>query len=321
MAGLPSAIYLTQFEHCDYRLALCWQLGLPLLPADTMGEKCAQCGLCLDAFGDHAVSCKGNGITVRHGVIQDWLLARAREAGIACTREGGLDDHTRPADVLLHSWAGQGPLAVDVTCVNPLRPSEARPPPDRVRKFLLDEEQRKMAKYRRQCLDRGWDFMPLVTHPFAGTTSLGGQFLHRLSRLYAENTSGMASKSELIQLFWQTYSCAIMMQVACQLRLTTYTGPQPITLNPLPWVDKAGNEFPRILRARSQEDNCLRSGRPLVATIGHGPWRSPVRAGISTTGRRASSATREPSRAPYGEGVASSSTAALPHAVHHPYSR
>ena len=71
MAGPPSAIYLTEFEHCDYRLALCWQLGLPLLPADTMGEKCAQCGLCLDAVGDHAVSCKGNGITVRHGVIQD----------------------------------------------------------------------------------------------------------------------------------------------------------------------------------------------------------------------------------------------------------
>ena len=79
MTGLPSATFNTEFEHCDYRLALNWQLGLPLLPADTMGERCAQCGLCLDAFGDHAVSCKGNGITVRHGVIQDWLLERAKE--------------------------------------------------------------------------------------------------------------------------------------------------------------------------------------------------------------------------------------------------
>ena len=313
MTGLPSATFNTEFEHCDYRLALSWQLGLPLLPADTMGERCAQCGLCLDAFGDHAVSCKGNGITVRHGVIQDWLLERAKEAGIACTKEAGLEDRTRPGDVLLHAWAGQGPLAVDVTCVNPLRPSESRPAPDKVRKFLLEEEHRKNAKYQEHCSSRGWTFMPLVTHPFAGTTSLGGQFLHRLSRLYAENTAFKPTKSERVQLFWQTFSCSVMKQVACQLRLTTYTGPQPVALLPLPRLDEAGNEIaalsldigpgtPRPKRPRSTPSagNITPRQRPEAAGASGTLQRDPLRTSTpSRTGSRTPSTSRSTSHNPY----------------------
>jgi hypothetical protein len=219
-------------------------MGIEIIPVTSVDVTCAQCPQPLDSFGDHAVSCRANGITARHGAIQDWLLQTARTAGIQCSRESSLEDHTRPGDVLFHHWAWKGPLAIDVTCVHPLRPSAGRPEPATVRKFLVDTETAKRTKYTASCAEAGWAFQPLVTHPFAGLTSDGAQFLHRLSRLYAENSTLKPTKSERIALFWQTYSCTVVREVAAQLRLTTYTGPQGPTLPSPVITDDAGNELP-----------------------------------------------------------------------------
>jgi hypothetical protein len=244
MNSLPSAPLNTMLEHCDYRLALQWWMGIEIIPVTAVGATCAQCPQPLDSFGDHAVSCRANGITARHGAIQDWLLHTARAAGIQCSRESSLEDNTRPGDVLFHHWAGKGPLAIDVTCVHPLRPSAGRPEPATVRKFLLDTEQAKRTKYTATCAEAGWAFQPLVTHPFAGLTSDGAQFMHRLSRLYAENSVVKPTKSERVSLFWQSFACTVVREVAAQLRLTTFTGPQGPTLPSPVIVDDAGNALP-----------------------------------------------------------------------------
>ena len=141
---------------------------------------------------------------------------------------------------------GQRPHGGGRHLCQPLAAVGVSPGAVKVKRFLLEEEQKKIAKYRSQCLQQGWSFLPLVTHPFAGTTTLGGQFLHRLSRLYAENSAARPTKSERVQLFWQTYACSVMKQVAGQLRLTTYTGPQPVVLRPLLGVDEAGNEVDHL---------------------------------------------------------------------------
>ena len=58
LSSLPSASPHTQFEHCDYKIAMQWWLGMPLVDPADVGNTCAQCGACQDAFGDHAVCCQ-----------------------------------------------------------------------------------------------------------------------------------------------------------------------------------------------------------------------------------------------------------------------
>ena len=232
-----------ELDHCNFKLGLQWWLGLPILPPEDIGEKCGQCGACLDAFGDHAVACLKNGITQRHTALQDWLIHAARQAGVTCTKEGALPDNDRPADVLLHNWTGSTPLAVDLTVCHPLRPSEARPTPESVRKAMTLQETHKCTKYSERCARVGWKFQPLVIHPFGGLTIQGTQLFHRLSRLFAENSTMLPTKGERVQLFWQTFSITVMRQVTNQLRLTTYTGPQGPVL-PHVWpMDAFGNEI------------------------------------------------------------------------------
>jgi hypothetical protein len=271
LGSLPSAHFNTLIEHCDYRILLQWWLGMSLVSVDAGNSTCAQCGSALDAWGDHAVSCARNGITTRHGAIQDWLITTARSAGVQCSREEGLEDRSRPGDVLLHHWAGRGPLAVDVTCVNPLRPSTTCPTPELVRTFLSAEEKRKRTKYADKCAEAGWGFLPLVMHPFAGVTPEGGQFLHRLSRLYAENSVIRPTKTERIRHFWESFTSTVVRQVAAQLRLTTYVGPQGPALPQLRPLDLAGNELPRCWTRAGQREQPPLSGPPAFTL--HQPYR------------------------------------------------
>jgi hypothetical protein len=238
----PNANDNTLFEHCDYKVALQWWMGVPIAPETEVGATCPLCGACQDAWGDHAVTCRNNGITQRHSSVQQWLLTTARQAGVPCVQEAMLPDGRRPGDVLLQRWAGQGPRAVDLTVVHPLRPSSARPTVERVRESLLREEKAKEDKYRDACHAHHWAFQPLVFHPWAGTTPQGAVFLHRLCRLHAENAEHPPLKPDRVRMFWQTLTCTIMGEVARQLRSTSYTGPTDPLLSDSPAVDAAGND-------------------------------------------------------------------------------
>ena len=68
--------------------------------------------------------------------------------------------------------------------------------------------------------------------------------MHRLCRLYAENSSLAATKSERVQLFWQQFNLALMRSVTMHLRISTYTVMGRASL-PL-WLprDDAGNLLP-----------------------------------------------------------------------------
>ena len=165
---------------------------------------------------------------------------------------------------------------MDITVSHPLRPSEARPTPEKARKALVLEEQLKCNKYQVKCATAGWSFKPLAMHPFVGMTANGVQFLHRLSRLYAENTTVKPTRSEKVAFFWHTFTVTVMKEVTRQLRLTTYTGPQgPMIPYAIP-VDEAGNEVPltlgghRLKRHRPQGQHCPYTGQEgrLVMDVG-----------------------------------------------------
>lgn len=88
---------------------------------------------CLDAWGDYAVTYKASGLTHRHNFIQDWLLTTVHQA--TASKEVVLPDGSRPGDILLHTWKGGPLVAVDLTVVHPLRPSEPHPSPESVKKM------------------------------------------------------------------------------------------------------------------------------------------------------------------------------------------
>lgn len=243
LSATPSATEQTLFEHCDYKIALQWWLGTALTPEEETGSTCVLCGACLDHWGDHAVTCRLNGITQRHSAAQHWLARTARAAGIPVQLEAALPDSSRPGDVLLQQWESNKPRAIDLTIVHPLRPSAARPTVDRVRESLLREEAAKRAKYDAPCQAHRWTFQPLVFHPWAGTTPRGSVFLHKLCKRYAENANHRQTKTELVRLFWQTLTCTLMSEVARQLRLNTHTGLPQGALPPSPVVDAAGNDI------------------------------------------------------------------------------
>ena len=80
----------------------------------------------------------------------------------------------------------------------------------------------------------------------------GNQFLHRLSRLFAENSVCRATRGERVAHFWQSLSATIIKEVVGQLRQTTYTGPQGPVLPALPIIDAFGNAVPRRLAKRAR---------------------------------------------------------------------
>ena len=203
-----------------------------------------------------------------NGAIQYWLLATARHVGLTCTKEAALPNGERPGDVLIHNWGGQGPMALDITCVHPLRPSESRPTPESVRKSLGQDEHLKRTKYSQKCAEVGWRFMPLAVHPFAGSTTDGSQFLYRLARLYAENTTVGTTKAERVTHFWNTFSITIMREVTTQLRLTTYTGPQGPVLPHIWPTDYFGNNIPTTQSSRPK--------RQRAEAAQHQPYAQPI---------------------------------------------
>ena len=160
--------------------------------------------------------------------------------------------------MFFHNWAGGKPLAVDLTVSHPLRPSEPRPTPEKVRKAMATEEQLKSAKYNHSCATVGWTFKPLAIHPFAGVTPEGAQFLHRLARQFAENSTVRETRGERVSHFWVTFTMTVIKEVAAQLKLTTYTGPPGPVLPTLLSCDVYGNELLRSLGGQK-----LKRARPL----------------------------------------------------------
>ena len=228
----------------------------------------------MDAYGDHAASCMKNGVLNRHTVMQDWLLSTARKAGVPCTKEAALPDGDRPGDVLFNHWTGGSPLAIDLTIVHPLRLSETRPTPEAMRKSLDTQEAAKCKKYTTRCAAVGWAFQPLPFNTFGGTTAKGAQVLHRLSRLYADNTTSKHTRGERVALFWQGLQVTLLTQIAGQLRTSTYTGPQGPVLPIYYPTDSWGNLIPTS--SASQPAKRPRVVRPNRVDGQHQPYPHSV---------------------------------------------
>ena len=151
-----------------------------------------------------------NGIASRHSDLQQWLLDSLHIAGIPASREAALPNGSRPADILIHHWHSGKPLAIDLTIGHPLRLSCPNPTPATALAFLSQEESRKSRKYDDTCKQAGWDFAPLVVHPWAGLTPSGVTLFSKICRHFTEHSLLRPTPAENVSFFWQTFSATIM---------------------------------------------------------------------------------------------------------------
>ena len=90
LSSLSSGAWLTvvsspslsfSFASYEFSLLLRWWLGEPQ-KFDATSFRCPSCGEESDVFGDHAVSCKLSGSTMRHNVIADTLTRILTSVGL-----------------------------------------------------------------------------------------------------------------------------------------------------------------------------------------------------------------------------------------------
>jgi len=124
---LPSAFEKTKITADRFRLKLRRDLGVPIFRASTPTDPllCCFCDELMDSWGDHAVSCSGDGLrNTKHNELRDATQGCCNSADFKSNKESlgllGKDGWERPADLRVRNWGAGGKDAwFDVTIVNP----------------------------------------------------------------------------------------------------------------------------------------------------------------------------------------------------------
>ena len=122
LTALPSPNLGLHFLSPEFRVSLCYWLGVPL---SASGQDCSICLRPADPFGDHAVACGGNGDRIyRHNNLRDIIFTAAQSAALSPRREVPSlvpDSSSRPADIFVPSWSLGRPAAMGVSTSFPQR--------------------------------------------------------------------------------------------------------------------------------------------------------------------------------------------------------
>ena len=181
MSVPPSPGLHTIISAHEYRLAVKWWLGLPLI-SDPHAQRCPGCQQRVDVFGDHLLCCPRNNFTKRHAAVQEALVNCLVECGQGVEKEKELPEgaqppgqRLRPADLLLRHWESGTDVAVDLTIAHGWAQSEqARGAAgelvsrERWRNFLSDRERRKHQKYDAACRRASWGFQAMALGTWGG---------------------------------------------------------------------------------------------------------------------------------------------------------
>ena len=126
--------------------------------------------------------------SLRLSAVRDAIFNFLSDAGLSVQREVSLpaapDGHLRPADLLLDSWFGGRPTALDVTVVHGWQASMVSAPValDNWRPFLRRREEAKHANYDAVCAAEGWRVQALAVGTWGGLGPEGAKVLARLAK-------------------------------------------------------------------------------------------------------------------------------------------
>ena len=180
MAWLDGPGILSTIESHEFRCALRFVMGVPLRNESYSRE---ECGLMADNYGLHAVSCLRTGEIGRgHTCLKYALDHLLSLSGCNTIVEHPLPDDSaanqKAMDIVITSGLGTAQIAVDVTIVNPLRPSTL--PTEEINPTLDNAAVIKTRKYSQLCSKQSWKFTPLVFDVFGASHPTCRAFLKKV---------------------------------------------------------------------------------------------------------------------------------------------
>ena len=177
---------------------------------------CGGCGVALDAFGDHALSCTSMGLYARHNVLRDTLATCCLSAGFPCRTEVQLPGTALvPADIFLPTLFNDAPTAVDVAVVHPLHPSHPAQAAMTTGAAAEARAAAKVAKYSESCRQRAWDYRAVVAETTGAWNQAGQRLVRRLAREHALRSG--VDPAEAAAGTWCALSRALARAVGRQL--------------------------------------------------------------------------------------------------------
>ena len=183
-------------------------MGLP--------EYCSFCGSAQDAYGDHVLCCKAAGVYSRHNALRDTVADLLRDCGCESHTEFPLPGtRLRPADVYTPAFPGESAMAVDVSVVHPLQPSQIATATVTAGAAAQKREASKVKQYEEECSRRAWGFTAFVGE----TTGAWGQAAQRCVRalVRAKSLRTGEDAQQVAHAIWDSVSRAVASSVARQL--------------------------------------------------------------------------------------------------------
>ena len=143
-------------------------------------------------------------------------------------------DHPKAMDIVITSGLSQSQVAIDLTIVNPLRPSATLPAPESI--LILDKAaSEKTHKYSLLCSQQGWKFIPVVFDVYgASHPNSRGVLKKIIKRLEAK--CPVEEKAAAGRLVWSSVTTAVISRAAKQMeRVSQADNPAGILLGALSW--------------------------------------------------------------------------------------
>ena len=166
---IPSSALGLHMLDWEFRLCLLYWLGVPLSQENWI---CPACSSNSDPYGDHMVSCGGNGDRIhRHNSLRDVMFSVAQSATLSPRKElpsliPGCS--SKPADVFLPYWTHGCPAALDVSVISPLQVLTVQGSAQVQGHALKVGEPRKRSAYDSMCRSAGVTLCPLLADTLGG---------------------------------------------------------------------------------------------------------------------------------------------------------
>ena len=200
MSVLPNRAVRTDIGDVDYRVLLCWWLGLPLLPMGCTLPGCPLCHEPVDPFGDHFVCCDKNGSSRRHNALRDAMAELLMKSSIPAAKEVTSGNRRRPADILLVAWERGRDVAVDLTVTHPLGLAEHPIIVQTAAQHCRRKEEAKVAAEGDLCRQAGWGFTPAAFTPWGGCGPSARALVHEVGRRATAALGGWPKQRRLREM-------------------------------------------------------------------------------------------------------------------------
>ena len=202
--------YDTIFEPRNFRTAIQYRLGIPVVDSDST---CPMCTQPIDIFGDHAVCCtKAGDLIVRHNNLRNLVDSIASDGLLSPVMEKkgilGPTSGRRPGDVTIPIWKDGKGLAIDVAVTSSLNKSNVRiiQPCEDYAEF------QKHKKYDVSFEGVPYLFSPLVFETLGAINHEGSRILSQLFRFAAKRLG--REFSSFCGRGWARVSCNLQRSVS-----------------------------------------------------------------------------------------------------------